>query len=840
MIPRFSQTLDDTKARLDGRELTEAILGHPVSRGSTWWLFRAPGRADRHPSFGVRPTGFKDFATGESGDLFALLMLLYGLPTRTDAIRYAIDLAGGAIFNAPPRPRPHLAQPDTSSPPPTYWQSIAKTLVEEAEAYLWSDHAEAKAVRQYLFTVRKLTAIQLQRFHVGFNPRWKQSAWIKPDGRYASLPPGIVIPCFADNHLWYVKVRCIVGNLATALHRTPEHIKDANSPKYLNLYGGNTSALFNADTLNAQQPALFTEGEFDAMLADQLCGTQVSVVTIGAASNRLSAHFMPKLAQIPHILLCLDTDAAGAVGVERLRQVLSTPTTQITVPHGKDIGEYVGEHGGDLAAFLTPALATDPAAHTTPLPVSSPIPDTWRAALNRYVHPAIAPTLEVWQEAVQAGLFTPTAPTTLAQLIVAGQTLGRHVSEHTLKTGLRLGTAHFWRVLHPSDSIQNLSEDTLCKTHRNPMASGRKATQYVLLSPSEQGTYLLALAAPRLLEKYFPLEEQAIAPLQPAFLEALGFTSEEAKKFSHHLSLKYSDVLTRQPDLQVRLDRARLDYKRLEHDLKKPHSTPLPAGWTYRNAAEYAACFVRALAEANPHMQHSRKQLARSLGRGERGVDAVLKRAGIANERQEVERPIRSVAEFEQLDRAFDPSLKGYPVKIVSIRSETKTSASRRFDPCEKGFVRHELACGSQVVVKYQQASRQVVVSTAQPMPPARQQRSETVEKPAESTQRKTAKPRSPFFGASYDPEWCEAWLLKLMNTATSWQCLDDVLLNRKTGEIVTYSLPMALSLLLCPDADMPEAVRLSVPRMLLSDDLFAGLLASEGVLQEVRLHDSI
>jgi DNA primase len=49
-------------------------------RQGGWWVCRTPWRDDRTPSFGVSlTTGYwRDFATGEKGDMFDLSMRLFG------------------------------------------------------------------------------------------------------------------------------------------------------------------------------------------------------------------------------------------------------------------------------------------------------------------------------------------------------------------------------------------------------------------------------------------------------------------------------------------------------------------------------------------------------------------------------------------------------------------------------------------------------------------------------------------------------------------------------------------------------------------------------------------
>lgn len=73
---------EEIKSRLSAAHI-EALCEHWLSHGSRqggWWVCRTPWRDDRNPSLGVSLTSgrWKDFATGEHGDIFDLSMKLFG------------------------------------------------------------------------------------------------------------------------------------------------------------------------------------------------------------------------------------------------------------------------------------------------------------------------------------------------------------------------------------------------------------------------------------------------------------------------------------------------------------------------------------------------------------------------------------------------------------------------------------------------------------------------------------------------------------------------------------------------------------------------------------------
>lgn len=151
------------------------------------------------------------------------------------------------------------------------------------------------------------------------------------------MPCGILIPWFANGALWAVKVRRASG-----------------TPKYLQIAGGSSHGLYNADCLKENSTALFCEGEFDALLAQQEAGDLVSAVTLGSATARLTARWYCQLVGHHTLLVSYDRDPAGERGTQRLL-ALSSRFHAISVPYGKDIGEFYLQ-GGDVHDWLQQRL----------------------------------------------------------------------------------------------------------------------------------------------------------------------------------------------------------------------------------------------------------------------------------------------------------------------------------------------------------------------------------------------------------------------------------------------------------------------------------------------------
>src|SRR5207245_8238945 len=106
-------------------------------------------------------------------------------------------------------------------------------------------------------------------------------------------------------------------------------------PKYLAIGGGHP-CLFGADTLVAGEPAILTEGEFDALLVWQEVGDLIGVATLGSCSRGVSPKALRYLLGCPRLLVAYDVDAEGEKGAERVGQ-LSPRMPRIRPAVGQDV-----------------------------------------------------------------------------------------------------------------------------------------------------------------------------------------------------------------------------------------------------------------------------------------------------------------------------------------------------------------------------------------------------------------------------------------------------------------------------------------------------------------------
>jgi len=303
--------VDALKAQASITTLIQADLGPAAAKSGRWLLWRCPFHADTDPSLAVTAdTGtWHCFGCGKSGDAITWLQERERLSFREACERLEVmGLPDCSVAIQPPS-----STPNDGSPSPE-WQERAKGLVETCKAALWTDQGEK--ARTWL-TSRGLREETLKIWRLGYNPADR-----KIHGLWVSR--GVVMPCFAEGALWYVKVRRSVPPLP--------------GPKYQNV-AGSKSALFGAHNLEGHDMAVLTESEFDAMLLDQEAGDLVGVASLGGAGKRLDTRWIMYLLDKRRVLAAYDTDKAGLVGAGRLL-AQSKRVRTIRPPKGNDITDY--------------------------------------------------------------------------------------------------------------------------------------------------------------------------------------------------------------------------------------------------------------------------------------------------------------------------------------------------------------------------------------------------------------------------------------------------------------------------------------------------------------------
>lgn len=342
--------LEAIKERFDLATEIEKDLGQP-NRGRWRCPFCQKNGGKSYP-FSVHGQGYKCFGCDRKGDIITWLMDYRGLSWAD-----LFDLEYGGVL-PPAQPRPAAPPPAPSAPPCAAWQVCAHKFIDWCELQLWQAQAPIYNIGgdllnplEYLHW-RGLKDETIRRYHLGYNPKpiytdpaswgFDLAAWVKdhqdsknPDKLW--IPQGITVPHQAGGELWAVNIR-----------------RPAGDPKYLKITGSK-AALFGADNLRGAEFILLTEGEFDAMLADQLTGDVCGVATLGSAGSdidiaRWGVYLLPARA----ILAALDLDPAGRRGLARLA-AHSPQIHPVRVPAlragDKDITDY-HQAGGDLWGWL--------------------------------------------------------------------------------------------------------------------------------------------------------------------------------------------------------------------------------------------------------------------------------------------------------------------------------------------------------------------------------------------------------------------------------------------------------------------------------------------------------
>ena len=802
----MSQTLDTKQlmSRIDARDLAREILGDGKRTGRAV-MYRV--RSERTASFAVYPDGYKDFGdAGDAGDTFGLLVRLGAAANRTDAIKQVADrLDGtGATLTASITRRADPAV--ASDPPPAAWQREMAAAVERHHAYLMSKAPDAQRARAWLHA-RGITDDLIVRFKLGYNPRWHKTGYVLPetdaDGgkRRVSIPPGITIGWFADGALWSVHVRCREAKFAAALGIQPDRdISGDETAKYKYVTGSHIrGALFNGDALQQQdQPVLFVEGEFDAMIAAATLDG-VNVVTLGSAATHLASRWRTRIAG--QSFVCLDNDQAGRDGAATLLKCLPSNAQRIELPAEKDITDYAVS-GGDLRAWFAVATAqqdragqqvgTDQSA-TKPIPAAQlfadGLPDSWREALLK-IDGAAALTYEIITEGLRAGRIDPDHITVAAvlEMVIA---LGWGVNEATIRRGFKTLAGVFFADL-PTEK----ESDSSVGKFENNSPSGRKSTIWRLITLSEARPRLLYAVAPRIVETAYPAEDTpeqtaVIAPLSARALADAGIADADAARELEQLDQQLP------PDQRAEWTKKRVtrQYRQLADRLDDLRSTPLTlAGedWKPRNASIYRESYLRALKVADPNAPRSNRQIADALGlKSPKTAAAVVRRAGLQVHGEQFEtRQITRAANVEQqVNKIARFEVQGKPRFI-----EIQTADAVTEIPYSAAELTRQIERGASVSVKFQVANRHEVIADAKPIERPRRAQQRRIELPAddpgaletaasEPPRVHITTPRAddePTLG--YTPEWVRRQIA-LRLRRLKWMH-DGMYMNPETGEI--------------------------------------------------------
>lgn len=610
----------DLAARLDCRELARSYMGEPRRKAGRCNLYFAPDRQETAPSFAVYANGVHDFGSGEHYDVFGLIARFERL-SFSQALDRAAELAGGAL-PARLQPRPQRA---TKAAPDKRWRALADAQIEAGQRALKGDPLA------YLHG-RGLADETIRRARLGYAPTftYRDGAGELQHG------PAVVIP-WPDQPV--IRYRLL---------------KPADGDKYRCMTGSQVSgALYVANELQAGRPVLFTEGEFDALIALQALGERVSIVTLGSATSRLSDDWRARIEAVgAPVLLALDTDNAGNTGARALLDLFPT-ARRVRLPAGKDITEFVVKHGGDLAALIDAALADAPPC--------ADVPDGVRAVMLVCKLDAVLVTLQAWRASIRAGQLKAgerVTPKTLADAVTRALTWHNddgevlRISRETIRRGLQAGAGIVFdrAAENQGAALPDTKSDTIDPTTgADPLSvpivsdfvfTQAPSTNFGLMSDDKIRQNLEAMIPARLIELVYDLA--ALADGEPVILPDPELPFEGGALLDAVLEGEPLEPSARSTAIEaarrqdIELSKRAAGYyrwaaKRLSAMLRDPHSTGMAPGWT--NGPNFAALFLRAVYEASPH-DLSRWETALLTGRRPQNVGSVVKRAGLQRQRQ--------------------------------------------------------------------------------------------------------------------------------------------------------------------------------------------------------------
>lgn len=261
----------------------------------------------------------------------------------------------------------------TVRPPSPLWQQWAGSLVAKAAANLAQRPDDIAWLQG-----RGIPSIIVDHYRLGWLPHDlrlnRSELGLESDGANSKLwiPSGLVIPTFdRAGSIHRLRIR-----------RTPES-RERFLPdrKYEWLRGSGNEPLAIGHRQPRPRGVVIVEAELDAM-AVAAWHLDVAVIAVGTVAGGLAPWQHDLCRQAPVVLVALDADpdkdgktGAGPKAVERwlatYRQARYWP-----VPAGKDPGDYVTDHQGDLRSWVEAGLPPKVATVKHSLSVAAPPQDT--------------------------------------------------------------------------------------------------------------------------------------------------------------------------------------------------------------------------------------------------------------------------------------------------------------------------------------------------------------------------------------------------------------------------------------------------------------------------------
>lgn len=323
--------------------------------------------------------GFRCFACGFRGDRIKWLREMDGMSCREahdtegkdcspSCPNYGPCRNGEPVKRRPRSVRPQVGgKPDVlaevaDTEPGTAWRIWAGTLVEKARQALAREPEEIRWLES-----RGIGTAQVDKYRLGWLAHdlrvdRKELGLPMEEGRERLwVPGGLVIPIFDA-----------AGGIHRLRIRRPPAAREKFLPdrKYVWIKGsGNLPMVLRPS--GSLRGAVIVEAELDAMAVAAAHG-DVLVVALGTVAGGIDVGLQALLEECPVILVALDADpardgklGAGPASVKRWRRSFRRARFW-PMPAGKDPGDFVRDHGGDLHRWVESGL---PPVLQSPVPV---------------------------------------------------------------------------------------------------------------------------------------------------------------------------------------------------------------------------------------------------------------------------------------------------------------------------------------------------------------------------------------------------------------------------------------------------------------------------------------
>lgn len=362
------------------------VRTYELKRRGNRWAGPCPkcGGSSRSDKFSIREDGgFKCYGCDFKGDIITWLREMdnlscadaheaAGLPCQSSfcTVRGTCRFGDGSSMTVrrhrasvvPITTQRTATRTATASTPADLWRAWAQSFVANCAVALVDHPAQLAWLH-----ARGISWPAARRQHLGFNTESlnidRASIGLPPERNGKTtlwVPPGLVIPTFdAHGQIYRLRIR----------RTDADRQRFTEQLKYVWVEGSGNAPL----QIRAAHPrgaAVIVEAELDA-IAIASAHADVDVIALGTVAMPVTTAQKALLDQTPVILVCLDADpdqngkqGAGPKAVKQwlddYRQARYWP-----VPHGKDPGDYVKDHHGNLHTWIEAALPAAVAAMET-------------------------------------------------------------------------------------------------------------------------------------------------------------------------------------------------------------------------------------------------------------------------------------------------------------------------------------------------------------------------------------------------------------------------------------------------------------------------------------------